>query len=157
MSKPMNRKKRLGRRELVIKGMCLLVMLVYLYCVLSITLIDRTAGLRRHVFRPMWELRSMLQSGNYTYWSGQIGGNLIMLFPLGFLLPIISDRFRNIRAAAAAGFVFSLFIEFSQYYTGRGLFESDDIIHNTVGACIGCITYVLIFEKLMGSEPDMDE
>ena len=157
MSKPMNRKKRLGRRELVIKGMCLLVMLVYLYCVLSITLIDRTAGLRRHVFRPMWELRSMLQSGNYTYWSGQIGGNLIMLFPLGFLLPIISERFRNIRAAAAAGFVFSLFIEFSQYYTGRGLFESDDIIHNTVGACIGCIMYVLIFEKLMGSEPDMNE
>jgi len=157
MSKPMNRKKRLGRRELVIKGMCLLVMLVYLYCVLSITLIDRTAGLRRHVFRPMWELRSMLQSGNYTYWSGQIGGNLIMLFPLGFLLPIISDKFRNIRAAAAAGFMFSLFIEFSQYYTGRGLFESDDIIHNTVGACIGCIMYVLIFEKLMGIEPDINE
>lgn len=157
MSGSTNRKKRLSRRELAIKGMCILAMLVYLYCVFSMTLIDRTAGLRRHVFRPMWELRSMLQSGNYTYWSGQIVGNLIMLFPLGFLLPVISERFRNIRAAAAAGFVFSLFIEISQYYTGRGLFESDDIIHNTVGACIGCIMYVLIFEKTIGIKPDMNE
>lgn len=151
-----NRIKRLSRSELVIKGMCLFTLALYLYCVLSITLIDRTSGMRRHVLRPMWELSTMLQSGNYTYWSGQIGGNLIMLLPLGFMLPIMSEKFRNIRAAAVAGFVFSLFIEFSQYYTGRGLFESDDIIHNTIGACIGCIMYVFIFEKLLGKESEME-
>jgi glycopeptide antibiotics resistance protein len=156
MLKLINKIKKLSRRELVIKGLCLLAMLIYVYCVLSITLIDRTAGMRRHVLRPMWELSSMLQSGDYSYWSGQIGGNLIMLLPLGFLLPIISDRFGNIKAAAAAGFMFSLFIEFSQYYTGRGLFEVDDIIHNTMGACIGCIIYAFMIERLIGRESDME-
>ena len=156
MLKLIGKLKRFSRSELFIKGLCLFTMALYLYCVFSITLIDRTAGMRRHIFRPMWELSSMLQSGNYTYWSGQIGGNLIMLLPLGFLLPIISDRFRNIRTAAVTGFVFSLFIEFSQYYTGRGLFESDDLIHNTLGACIGCIMYVFVFERLIGKETEME-
>lgn len=156
MQKLMRIIKRLSRSELVIKGLCLFTMLVYIYFVLSITLIDRNVGMRRHVLRPMWELSSMLRSGNYSYWSGQIGGNLVMLLPLGFLLPIMSEKFRNIRTASAAGFVFSLFIEFSQYYTGRGLFEVDDIIHNTVGACIGCIMYVFIFEKLLGKESEID-
>lgn len=156
MLKLINKIKGLSRRELVIKGLCLFAILIYVYCVLSITLIDRTAGMRRHVLRPMWELSTMLQSGDYSYWSGQIGGNLIMLLPLGFLLPIMSDRFGNIKAAAAAGLLFSLFIEFSQYYTGRGLFEVDDIIHNTMGACIGCIIYVFMIEKLIGRESDME-
>lgn len=156
MLRLINRIKRRSRSELVIKGLCMITMGLYLYCVLSITLIDRTSGIRRHVLRPMWELSTMLQSGDYTYWSGQIGGNLIMLLPLGFMLPIMAERFRNIRSAAIAGFLFSLFIEFSQYYTGRGLFESDDIIHNTVGACIGCIMYVFIFEKLLGKESELD-
>ena len=156
MLKLINKIKWLSRRELVIKGLCLLAIFIYVYCVLSITLIDRNVGIRRHVLRPMWELSSMLQSGNYSYWSGQIGGNLIMLLPLGFLLPIMSDRFRNIKTAALAGLMFSLFIEFSQYYTGRGLFEVDDIIHNTMGACIGCIMYVFMIERLIGRESDME-
>lgn len=156
MLRLINRIKRLSRSELIIKGLCLFAMALYLYCVLSITLIDRTSGIRRHVLRPMWELSTMLQSGDYIYWSGQICGNLIMLIPLGFMLPVMSERFRNLRTSAATGFIFSLFIEFSQYYTGRGLFESDDIIHNTVGACIGCIMYIFIFEKLIDKESEMD-
>ena len=149
--------KKLGRSELVLKIICALSMLVYLYCVLNITLIDRTPGMRRHVFRPLWEVSTMLKSGNYTYWSGQIVGNLIMLLPFGFMLPVMSDRFKNIRTAAAAGLIFSMFIEFTQYYTGRGLFESDDIMHNTIGACIGCIIYIIISNRLFGRRLDVEE
>ena len=99
----------------------------------------------------------MLKSGDYSYWSGQIGGNLIMLFPLGFMMPILSDKFRNIKWAAIMGLAFSVLIEFTQYYTARGLFESDDIIHNTIGACIGCIVYVFIYDKLLNEKSEAEQ
>ena len=152
-----NKLKKLSSSGIVIKGVCVLTMLLYLYCVFNITLIERTEGVRRHVLRPLWEISTMIRSGDYRYWSCQICGNLIMLFPLGFMLPMMFERFRNIKAAAAAGFVLSLFIEFSQYFTGRGLFESDDIIHNTLGACLGCIIYGIIFERLIDSDTDTEQ
>lgn len=99
----------------------------------------------------------MFKSGNYSYWSGQIGGNIIMLFPLGFLLPILSEKFKNIPLTTMIGFAFSVCIEFTQYYTGRGLFESDDIIHNTIGAFAGCVAFAIINNRLMSKEYDSDQ
>jgi glycopeptide antibiotics resistance protein len=40
-----------------------------------------------------------------------------------------------------AGFIVSLFIELTQYITGRGLCELDDVVHNTIGAFAGIIIY----------------
>lgn len=156
MPKNIYKLKKLSYSELLIKAVCALTLLIYLYFVLNITLIDRTAGTQRHVLRPLWEIRSMFQSGRYTYWSGQIGGNLIMLFPLGFLLPLISEKFKNILLTAITGFAFSVLIEFTQYYTGRGLFESDDIMHNTIGAFAGCLFYLIVV-RLMSKTPDTYE
>ena len=156
MSKPTSKPSKLSASELLIKIMTALAMLLYIYCVLHITLLDRNVGTRRHVLRPLWEVRTMFQSGNYTYWSGQIGGNLIMLFPLGFLLPILSGKFKNIMLTTVAGFAFSVLIEFTQYYTGRGLFESDDIMHNTIGAFAGCLFYLIVV-RLISKDPDTYE
>lgn len=152
MSKIIDKLKKLSYSELLIKGLCAFTMLIYLYCVMSVTLIDRIPGMRRHVFRPLWEVSTMLKSGDYHYWIGQIGGNVIMLLPLGFMLPIMSEKFRSIKAAAISGFGVSVLIEFAQYYTGRGLFESDDIMHNTLGACIGCLIYIMLSDRLVKNE-----
>jgi len=148
--------KKLSQSELMIRVLCFFIMIIYLYCVMNVTLIDRTPGMRRHVFRPLWEVSSMLRSGDYFYWAGQIGGNLVMLLPLGFMLPILSEKFRSIKAAAVIGFALSVFIEFTQYYTGRGLFESDDILHNTMGACAGCIVYIIISARLADNASQMN-
>lgn len=118
--------------------------IVYLFIVLDITLIDRTVGVRRHMLEPMWEVRQMLRSRQYTYWGWQIVGNCVMLLPLGIFLPALSVRFRSIQKTTAAGFLFSLFIELTQYITGRGLCELDDIIHNTFGAAVGVIIYIIL-------------
>lgn len=32
-------------------------------------------------------------------------------------------------------------LEITQYFTGRGLCEFDDVFHNTLGACIGFIIW----------------
>ena len=78
-------------------------------------------------------------------------------FPSRFLLPIISDKFKNIALTTLTGAAFSILIEFTQYYTGRGLFESDDIIHNTIGAFVGCICYLLIIDRFLVRESESSE
>ena len=42
-------------------------------------------------------------------------------------------------AALAVGLLLSGTIEVSQYIFRRGLFELDDIIHNSLGCMIGCM------------------
>ena len=62
--------------------------------------------------------------------------NIIMLMPLGFLLPYIWRNYRNIYKIAIIGLLFSLFIEVSQIPTNRAV-DIDDLITNTIGAVFG--------------------
>ena len=62
-----------------------------------------------------------------------------MFIPIGFLLGI-KVGWKGIPIAA----LFSLIIELIQLVTRRGLFEFDDIIHNTLGAVIGFGIYALL-------------
>jgi VanZ family protein len=76
----------------------------------------------------------------------EIGGNIVLLMPLGVLLPVISERFRGpLRILVAVGLV-SLCIETVQgtMIAGRA-FDADDIILNTIGAVLA---YVLIGRRV---------
>lgn len=117
------------------------IAMIYLFVVLYITLFDREIGRKRLMLEPFFEIRKMMRTQRYEYWLGQIFGNLIMLFPLGVLLPMISDWFEKTKRTALAGLTVSLFIELTQYITGRGLCELDDIVHNTIGAIAGILVY----------------
>lgn len=131
----------------IIRALLFLILLIYIYAVLHITLIDRVVGIRRSMLEPFWELRIMIRTHKYKYWLGQIGGNLIMLMPLGIMLPILFEKFRSMKTVIAA-FGFSLFIEITQYITGRGLCELDDIFHNTLGALIGYLIFKMIYNVI---------
>lgn len=69
--------------------------------------------------------------------------NLLMLMPLGFLLPYIWKNFRNPLKVALTGMLFSLFIEFAQLPTNR-LTDIDDLIMNTLGTVFGYIVWKII-------------
>ncbi len=125
----------------------LCIAIVYLFLVLNITLIDRTVGRRRHMLEPFWELSQLFESGQYFYWLTQICGNILMLMPMGVFLPVFFRRFDKFGFTAAACLGFSLFIELTQYFTGRGLCEFDDIMHNTLGGAVGFLIYRKIAEK----------
>jgi hypothetical protein len=76
----------------------------------------------------------------------ELGGNLLLLAPLGVLLPVLSNRFRGpLRILLAVGLV-SLCIETVQgtMITGRA-FDADDVILNTLGAVIA---YLLIGRRV---------
>jgi VanZ family protein len=76
----------------------------------------------------------------------EIGGNLVLLMPLGVLLPVLSNRFRGpLRILLVVGLV-SLCIETAQgtMLAGRA-FDADDVILNTVGAVLA---YLLVGRRV---------
>ncbi|MNO14924.1 VanZ like family protein [compost metagenome] len=68
--------------------------------------------------------------------------NILMLVPLGIILPLVYSRFRSIKDVALLGFGFSLSIELLQLLirvtlgSGRST-DINDLIANTVGCILG--------------------
>ena len=123
--------------------------LLHLAIVLYITLIDRIPGERRCMLTPFWEIRNVINGTERSFYIGQIIGNLVMLFPTGFLLPTIfkCKRLRWYHVAGSSMF-FSVSIEITQYFTGRGLMEFDDVFNNTVGCLLGYAVYLMIRRRV---------
>jgi glycopeptide antibiotics resistance protein len=76
----------------------------------------------------------------------QIGGNLGLLVPLGFLLPALSPRLRGLSAFALSALGVSLGIEAMQYLErAAGLVarsvDVDDVMLNALGALLGFLLY----------------
>lgn len=69
--------------------------------------------------------------------------NVLMFVPLGILLPLYSRRFMQFKWTFAATFLATLLIEIFQVVTGRGIFELDDIFHNTLGGVLGYQLFML--------------
>lgn len=67
----------------------------------------------------------------------QIVGNIVMFLPWGFLIPYIWKEMRSFSCVLLASLGFTLMIECVQFITKRGLFELDDIVHNTIGGILG--------------------
>lgn len=81
--------------------------------------------------------------------------NVIMLMPLGFLLPHIWVRWRNFWKAVAAGFGFSLLIEVFQLFNTR-LSDVDDLVMNSLGAAAGYLVWMLCSRLFRGKDPQTE-
>jgi glycopeptide antibiotics resistance protein len=76
----------------------------------------------------------------------ELGGNLLLLAPLGALLPLLGGRMRNWFVVTLTCAVVSLVIETVQgvFLVGRA-FDIDDVILNTAGALLA---YLLVGRRL---------
>ena len=72
-----------------------------------------------------------------------IGGNILGFCPLGFMLPILSRRYRNVFKTVSMGFGLSLLVECIQLLLQVGSFDVDDILLNTLGTLIGFFVFVV--------------
>lgn len=72
--------------------------------------------------------------------------NVIMFMPLGFLLPLIWERYRNIFRVILTSAGLSLAIELGQLFNRR-ITDINDLLMNTAGALLGYIIW-LIFKKI---------
>ena len=112
------------------------------------TLVPRTFGHRGAELRPFREYYSLFRYQNHFFWFKQIALNILLFVPLGVLLPVKDERFKKLWKTALAGLLFSSFIEITQYITGRGFTETDDVINNTLGAVVGYLIFTFIKNRI---------
>ena len=66
-----------------------------------------------------------------------LGGNIVMFLPLGFLLPELWTTFRRFWHCIGAVAVIMTCVELTQLFTLRGFCETDDVMLNVLGGAIG--------------------
>ena len=65
--------------------------------------------------------------------------NIVMLLPIGIFLPLAYGKKIDWKIGLLIGCCISFSIELLQLVLCRGLFEFDDIIHNSLGFLIGIL------------------
>ena len=84
-----------------------------------------------------------------TIWSNLLG-NVLVLFPFGFMGALLARRFRP-WLILLSGLCLILGIELTQLLTGLGVWDIDDILLNTLGLILGLI-FALPFRLLLYRE-----
>ena len=125
--------KKLGKPHIL--AVCFTVL--YLGLVYTSTVLSRMPGSGVNIaLTPLWSYAQWIQ-GNDVFLD-YIVLNTLMLLPIGISMCFV---WKNKKRVAVLGFACSCMIEFSQLISKRGLFEIDDIIHNTVGVVLGIALY----------------
>lgn len=74
--------------------------------------------------------------------------NAVLFYPAGLLLvSLLPEKWHSRRRLLIVLLLctgFSLVIEFAQYRYHLGLAQTDDVIHNALGACLGAAVFLLI-------------
>ena len=112
------------------------VLIAFLLIVLGSTVFGRMPGVRRYELLPLWSYGAIIR-GNPGILQ-EVLLNCVLLFPVGMLLPLIFSRPLKWYQGLLFGAIVSGCIELLQLITCRGLFEFDDIIHNSLGCMVGC-------------------
>ena len=128
-----------GKRSKITISNCLILILLCLY--LSTVYVSAVLARRQMLFplvslTPLISWRRALSGDRYGI--QMVIENIIMLMPMGFLLPFVFKSKYYVIKTVMSGFLFSLFVESSQYVKKTGLFEVDDLINNTLGVIAGC-------------------
>ena len=115
-----------------------ILFIIYLLHVYGSTVFSRLPSKRICKLEVFWSWKEILNSMNTTYPKYELFLenilNVIMLLPLGLLI----------------GFCISFSIELMQLILCRGMFDVDDIIHNSLGFLIGIVitNKVLLMNKI---------
>lgn len=75
--------------------------------------------------------------------------NMLMFVPLGVLLPLIHQKNKSFWRVLVLSITFTSCIEISQLITGKGIFELDDLLHNTIGSLAG---YFIVMVFILWTE-----
>lgn len=108
---------------------------VFLYYLLYVTLISRSAGSRREVVLLPF-MGAEILSGDYHY----VIENVLLFIPFGVLLNMTLCAYgkkSNIKIILLSALLTSLSVEILQYCLSCGKSETDDVLANVTGALIG--------------------
>ncbi|TKD69384.1 VanZ family protein [Pseudalkalibacillus hwajinpoensis] len=155
-----------------LKELIRMLAVIYIFMVISVTLFplvlgDNTYGInsfRSLNYTPLTSIwRDIEQIG--TAYDGDtlfmlklivknVGGNILLLMPLGFFAPMLLDMYKRLKNTLLLGLLVSLSIEclqFVELLLGIGMgrvVDIDDVICNVLGTVLGFLIYKLIFSIL---------
>lgn len=137
--------RRQGRMSKV-QSIVVVFLTAYIFLVFASTVFSRTSiSEYSYELIPFWSYWKIWKGSKYLFWEDVF--NVIMLLPVGILVPVVikdcgkGKRSCVFRRVLLIGFLTSLTIELLQLLLKRGLFEFDDMFHNTIGAAIGYWIY----------------
>lgn len=117
--------------------LCGLALSIYLAILISGTILNRSIGDEYQVeLVPFWSYAELLAKWKKMLFM-QIITNILMFIPWGILFPMVSTKMQKFRWNVGSALLFSIVIEVIQLVFKCGLFEFDDMFHNTLGAVIG--------------------
>lgn len=112
----------------------------YYFLVLCSTVICRASVMERHVeLMPFWNYSDIWNKVDYPADLIEVLLNMALFVPIGFLLGGIGFKTKKV---LLMGICLSGIIEVSQFGFCKGLCETDDVIHNTLGCVIGYFGYI---------------
>ena len=115
----------------------------YVFLVLCTTIFYREETFeKRYYLQPLWSYNVL-----YNKLLAQIIMNVMLFIPIGFFVGGALKK-KHIWNAVGIGFALSFFIELTQLITTRGVFNVDDIIHNTLGCVIGFWGFVACYKMV---------
>ena len=132
----------LGVVIILVSSMCerkinILIMLGYLVFIFYMTLMYRPFGEPKAEMEILWSFRQLFSEHRLRM---QIQNNIWLFIPLGSILYNLKPRLPIL----VFPIMLSLIVEITQYFTGLGLCEIDDIISNGIGSIIGLgLAYVV--------------
>ena len=103
---------------------------LYIVFIIYITIVQRNDVRTGIELRFLWSYRQFLSSKTLRW---EIFNNILLFIPLGAILYKLYPK----KSILLVPVLVSLLIELTQYATGTGLCELDDVISNGLGGCIG--------------------
>lgn len=120
-----------------------LLLPIWAAAVLWVTLLNRSSEtLGDFQWLPLYSYREMFLTGNREILRSNMM-NVALFYPGGLLLAAVLPKRRRTPIVVTTLLLFSIPIELIQQalFLGRG--EIDDVLHNTLGAWLGCIALSL--------------
>lgn len=116
----------------------------YYFLVLCSTVICRASSGERHIeIMPFWNYPDIWNRVDYPADLIEVLLNVALFVPIGLLLGGIGFKIRKI---ILSGIFLSGIIEVSQFAFCKGLCETDDVMHNTLGCVIGYFGFISLFK-----------
>lgn len=141
----MLRKNRRNTRRAVFS----MLLVEYVFLMFCSTIVCRKSHpeLSRLELMPFWNYQDVLLSGKpMHYWEVLL--NIALYTPIGFLFGCL---YKRIVPTVLICVLLSVITEVLQYVLHRGLCETDDVIHNSIGGLLGFLFLNIVikcFKKL---------
>jgi len=133
--------RRMKKNKEPLSVMAITGFMMYLVVLLFITFLSREGGSNKGI-----DMKLFSTWGINTRNNAYVIENILLFIPYGFFCAWIIKEINNIFICTLLGAATSLIIEWLQLLTGRGFFQIDDVVTNTIGAMMGYLIF-RIFRK----------